>query len=276
MLNLDDPISIYLSDFPYSETITIRQLLAHSSGIPNPMPLSWVHSPDENSNFNSKLFFQGIFQKNKKVKSNPNIKFAYSNLGYVFLGMLIETVSSQSYSDYISENIINKIGLTSDKLGFTIQNKNLQSKGYIKTWSFMNLVLGFVLDKSKFIDGTEGRWTAYKQLYVNGPSYGGLIGSGSAFVKYLQELLKTDGLLISENHKKQLFAENILSNRKQSRMCLSWFKGDLNGHTYFAHAGGGFFYCEIRLYPELERGSVIMLNRSGMSDKRFLDDFDKL
>ena len=57
-------------------------------------------------------------------------------------------------------------------------------------------------------------------------------------------------------------------------MCLSWFKGSLNGQTYFAHAGGGFYYCEIRLYPVLGNGSVIMFNRSGMSDVRFLDKID--
>jgi hypothetical protein len=58
-------------------------------------------------------------------------------------------------------------------------------------------------------------------------------------------------------------------------MCLSWFKGDLQGNTYFAHAGGGFYYCEIRLYPDLGTGSVIMFNRSGMRDVRFLDNVDK-
>ena len=58
-------------------------------------------------------------------------------------------------------------------------------------------------------------------------------------------------------------------------MCLSWFKGELEGQTYFAHAGGGFYYCEIRLYQELGRGSVIMFNRSGMTDARFLDKVDK-
>ena len=57
-------------------------------------------------------------------------------------------------------------------------------------------------------------------------------------------------------------------------MCLAWFKGELNGETYYTHAGGGFYYCEIRLYPDLEKGSVIMFNRSGMSDERFLDKVD--
>jgi len=59
-------------------------------------------------------------------------------------------------------------------------------------------------------------------------------------------------------------------------MCLSWFKGELIGQPYFAHAGGGFYYCEIRLYPEMGKGSVIMFNRAGMSDARFLDNGCKI
>ena len=58
-------------------------------------------------------------------------------------------------------------------------------------------------------------------------------------------------------------------------MCLSWFKGQLNGHDYYAHAGGGAgYYCEIRAYPSSGLGSVLFFNRSGMTDERFLDKLD--
>ena len=136
-------------------------------------------------------------------------------------------------------------------------------KGYQKKISLMNLMLGFLMDKSKFIDKTEGKWVSFKEMYMNGPSHGGLKGNGMAFVKYLQELLKSDNCLISDQYKEELFTENVLNNGKPSGMCLSWFKNELNGHTYFAHAGGGGgFYCEIRIYPDLGKGSVVMFNRS--------------
>lgn len=275
-ISLDDPISKYLFDFPYPKNITVRQLLSHSAGIPNPIPIRWIHSPEEHASFDSKAFFDDIFKKHNKVESNPNEKFSYSNLGYVFLGMLVEEVSGQDYSDYVDKNIIRRIGITPEELGFTIQNPELQSKGYQKTWSFMNLALSFMFDKSKYIIDTEGKFTSYNSLYVNGSSYGGLIGSGTAFVSYLQELMKQENRLISDDFRSQLFTENILNSGKPSGMCLSWFKGELNGHTYYSHAGGGgFFYCEIRMYPELGKGSVVMFNRTGVSDERILDDFDR-
>ena len=74
-----------------------------------------------------------------------------------------------------------------------------------------------------------------------------------------------------------LFDENVTNSNKSTGMCLSWFRGHLNGQEYFAHAGGGGgYYCEIRIYPKLGRGSVIMFNRSGMKDERFLDKLDIL
>jgi hypothetical protein len=58
-------------------------------------------------------------------------------------------------------------------------------------------------------------------------------------------------------------------------MSLSWYTGILKGNKYFSHAGGGGgYYIELRVYPELGVGSVIMYNRSGMKDERILDKAD--
>jgi len=45
----------------------------------------------------------------------------------------------------------------------------------------------------------------------------------------------------------------------------------------FTHAGGGGgYYCEIRIYPDVKIGSVIFFNRTGLSDERYLDKLDKI
>ncbi len=274
-LQLDDPVVQYLPDFQYTNTITIIQLMTHSAGIPNPIPLGWIHLIDEHDSFDYKSYFEPVFQKHQKVKSEPNEKFAYSNLGYVLLGILIEKVSGQSYTEYVNEHIIQKIDIDSEQLDFIIPDTNMHAKAYFKNWSLSSFVIGFLFDKSKYSGEKEGKWKSYKNSYVNGPSYGGLIGSGKGFVTYLQELLRSNNRLISKIYKQKLFAENIVKSGKPTNMCLSWFKGELNGNIYYTHAGGGFYYCEIRLYPELNKGSVIMFNRTGMNDKRFLDKIDK-
>lgn len=275
-LDIDESVKKYLPELIYSPEITIRQLMAHSAGIPNPIPLSWIHLVEEHELFDRDAFFAPIFKKNSKTKAKPNEKFAYSNLGYVLLGQLIEKVSGLSYEEYIRKNILTPLNLTPNELDFTIINSNQHAKGYHKKYSFSNIILGLLINKSKYIDTTEGKWNSFKNNYVNGASYGGLIGTPNAFVRYIQELLKSDCKLITDRYKKMLFTENYANNNNATGMCLSWFTGQLNGKQYFAHAGGGGgYYCEIRIYPDLDIGSVIMFNRTGMSDERYLDKLDK-
>jgi D-alanyl-D-alanine carboxypeptidase len=274
-LDIDQLVKKYLPEFPYPAEITIRQLMTHSAGIPNPIPLSWIHLAGEHKTFDRNKFFSQIFIKNYKTKSKPNEKFAYSNLGYVLLGQLIEKIAGISYEDYVRENILQPLNIKPNELDFTISDFNQHANGYHKKYSFSNIILELLLDKSKYMDKSEGKWKLFKDNYVNGVSYGGLIGTSNSFVKYIQELLKPNGKLITDDYKKMLFTENYTSNNQPTGMCLSWFNGQLNGKQYFAHAGGGGgYYCEIRIYPGEGIGSVIMFNRTGMSDERYLDKLD--
>jgi D-alanyl-D-alanine carboxypeptidase len=268
------PIINYLPQFPYPPEITVEQIMSHSAGIPGPIPLRWIHLVEEHETFDRNLYFSRIIGQNNKVKSGPNEKFAYSNLGYVLLGQMIENVTGLSYEHYIAENIIKPLNIRKSELDFELALCQ-HAKGYHKYFSISNAVLGMLIDKSKFMDTEEGRWKPFRDNYVNGPSYGGLIGTAHALAQYIRELLKPGCKIISDDHKSRMFTENITNHHKKTGMCLSWFTGNLKGIPYFCHAGGGGgFYCEIRIYPEPGVGSVVMFNRTGMRDERFLDKPD--
>lgn len=88
-------------------------------------------------------------------------------------------------------------------------------------------------------------------------------------------MLKENNALISERSKELLFTENLDGKGRNTGMCLSWFTGKLDKYRYVTHAGGGGgYYCELRLYPELKLGSFIVFNRSGFSNERYLDKLD--
>ncbi len=272
-IELDRTASSYLPNFPYATNITVRQLLNHSAGIPNPMPLRWIHLEDEHKEFNRNAFFRRIFEKHNKIKFQPNEKFSYSNLGYVLLGQIIETTSGMTYEKFVEEKILKRLKIEND-IGFTIND--YQAIGYQKRKSLMNFILGFMIDKSKYMGKSLGKWKPFKKSYVNGHSYGGLIGTANGLVKYLQEFLKPNSTLITQRQKKLIFLENCTNQNELTGMCLSWFKGEIDGKKYFTHAGGGGgYYSEVRIYPDLGIGSLILMNRSGMKDERFLDKLDK-
>jgi D-alanyl-D-alanine carboxypeptidase len=275
-LSIDESANQYLPVFPYSAEITIRQLLSHSAGIPNPNPLGWVHLESEHQTFDRDAFFNPLFKKYHKTKFSPNERFSYSNPGYVLLGQIIEKVSGQNYEDYIRENIFIPLGIAPGELNFGVSDKKLHARGYQKRFSMINAILGLFMDKTKFMDKAEGGWKPFNIYHLNGTSYGGLTGTPDGFRKYIQELLKTNCALISDEYKKMLFTENFTNSNKATGMCLSWFRGQLNGQEYFTHAGGGGgYYIEVRIYPKAGIGSVIMFNRTGMRDERILDNLDK-
>jgi D-alanyl-D-alanine carboxypeptidase len=268
------PILNYMPQFPYPADITIEQVMSHSAGIPNPIPLRWIHLVEEHPSFDRNEYFRLVFNKWNKVRSGPNEKFAYSNLGYVLLGQLIENVTGLSYENYIRGNVLKPLDIQKEELDFEI-TAYPHANGYHENFSFSNALLGMLIDKSKYMGQSEGKWKPFKDNYVNGTSYGGLIGTARAFAKYIQELLRPGNKLISDEYKKKMFTENLTNNNTRTGMCLSWFTGKLNGRRYYAHAGGGGgFYCEIRIYPNTGVGSVVMFNRTGMKDERFLDKVD--
>ncbi|HUM48060.1 MAG TPA: serine hydrolase domain-containing protein, partial [Chitinophagales bacterium] len=249
-IDIYQPVKNYLAEFPYPPAITVKQLMTHSAGIPNPVPLNWIHLSDEHQTFDRNSFFKKVFLKNSKVKSKPNEKFAYSNPGYFLLGQLIEKISGVSYEEYVRENIIKPLNLTADELDFTTGSQQ-HAKGYHNKVSLSYFILGLFINRHQYFGKVEGKWKPFKNNYVNGAAYGGLIGTPHAFAKYLQEFLKPDSKLVPDDFKHLLFTENRTVSNKPTGMCLSWFSGHLNGNRYYSHAGGGGgYYCEIRVYPE--------------------------
>ena len=274
-LQLDDLVKSHLPAFELGDEMTVRHLLAHSSGLSNPLPIRWIHLVEEHETFEEDAFFRKVFQGLKKPSRKPNERFAYTNLGFVVLGQIIETVSGMPYKEYIRQYIIQPLGV-SDQLGFERQPGWKVAGGYHRAFSFGNLLLGFLLDRAKFMGKKAKGWASFNPDYVNGPAYGGLIGRPAAFVAFAQDLIRSDSALLSPESRQEMFQENHLNNGKASGMCLGWFCGKQDGIRFVTHAGGGGgYYCEMRIYPEKGLGSIIMTNRSGFSDERMIGAFDR-
>ncbi|MDV3307863.1 MAG: beta-lactamase family protein [Cyclobacteriaceae bacterium] len=273
-LKLDAPVATYLNDFPYGPAVTVDQLLSHTAGIPNPMPLRWIHLEEEHTQFDRDSFFKNIFAANPKLAFSPGTRFKYSNLGYVLLGQLIERLSGVPYESYVRDKITAIAGIEPADLGFVI-DKERAAVGYHKRWTLSSGLLGLLIDKGKFMGLPEENWRPFRNFYINGVAYGGLLGTARGLIAYGQCLLKPDCPWLSGAYRKELFTERRIGG-KTTGMSYSWFTGTLENSRYFAHAGGGGgYYAELRLYPDRRLGSVILFNRSGMRDERFLDRVDR-
>ena len=275
-LSLDDVIDRYLPNAAYhGHSITLRQLLNHTSGVPNPIPLRWVHLAAEDSSFNETEALATVLRKNPDLAFEPGRKFAYSNIGYWLLGKVVEQVSGQSYPAYIRWNILQPLGLSAQEMDFVIPNESRHANGYLKKYSLMNLVKSFVVDR-KFLGGYEGNWLRLNSHYLNGPAFGGLIGTVRGFSRFLQDQLRNESVLFGMETKRLLEAQQTDGAGRPIPMTPGWHLGEAHGVAYFfKEGGGGGFHCEMRIYPTRGIATVVMVNSTAFGSTGFLNRVDR-
>ena len=275
-LSLADVIDRYLPNTAYhGHGITLRQLLNHTSGVPNPIPLRWVHLATEDSSFNEAEALAKVLRENPDLAFKPGHKFAYSNIGYWLLGKVVEQVTGQSYPEYIRRNILQPLGLSAQEMGFVIRDGSRHANGYLKKYSLMNLMKGFVIDR-KFLGSYEGHWLRLNSHYLNGPAFGGLIGTARGFSRFLQDQLGTESVLFGLETKRLLETRQTDGAGRPISMTPGWHIGETHGVAYFfKEGGGGGFRCEMRIYPTKGIATVVLANSTEFSTTGFLNRVDR-
>ena len=103
MLDLDVPIATYLPTYPKDQAsrITTRHLLLHASGIG---AYASRRETENQQEYPSLAAAATVFQDRPLIDEPGNAEH-YTTYGYVVLGMIIESVSKQTYEDYMEEHI---------------------------------------------------------------------------------------------------------------------------------------------------------------------------
>src|ERR1700677_1615930 len=121
-LSLGDPAVRYVpelrqvhDEFGSIDAITIRNLLTHSAGFQHP---TWPWDCENASNcdwppFEPTQWAQvAAMLPYTQVAFRPGSRWSYSNLGYVFLGQIIQRLSGDDFEIYIHKNILMPLGMT--------------------------------------------------------------------------------------------------------------------------------------------------------------------
>jgi len=110
-LTLDDRIEKHLPEFnPRGATITLRQLLSHTSGVRRewfPPGPPW---PDLTAPVTREQVIKGL-NNGQLLDFTPGTKWSYSNAGFVLLGLAIESITGRPYADFIHHELALPLGL---------------------------------------------------------------------------------------------------------------------------------------------------------------------
>lgn len=118
-LQLDDTLGMFLSTElgEMDPQVTIRQLLTHTSGVPDYFDESvmeeyeelWTDFPNYKIRHNSDLLPLFI---HKPMMYPRGERFQYNNSGYVLLALIIEKITGMDFDEYLKINVFDVCGMT--------------------------------------------------------------------------------------------------------------------------------------------------------------------
>jgi CubicO group peptidase (beta-lactamase class C family) len=239
---IDQPLKVYLKDFDIKsdfgsiDSIRIKNMLYHHSGLPSDLTIGTLQMSDDFTSILPQL-------KNRYTKSPPNYRFSYSNIDYILLGHLIQEVSDSPYEKYIQKNIFKAIGM--NNTGF-IGNKKLinQSQSYSLTKP---------LPPPPFSLGTPVM----------------AINSNVMDLAKLLVAFNNDGILdgkriLSKQSVQQMFRvqnkNSPLDLDKQYGLSWSIHPSDNYGNFYYQDGSVNFFHSIVIIHPEQKLGVIMLTN----------------
>lgn len=196
-LTINDKIGEYI-DVPKSmKDIPIKNLMNHTSGIPD----YW-----QNRIYNQKDSINNFLNQNDTLQFTPNSKYRYCNSGYFLLGEIIESVSRKSYGEYLSEKIFKPLGM-----------KN----------TFVNN--GVEIDRAI---GYDENWN--QNDYLMTTADGGIISTVKDL--FLWDKALFENKLISKESKELMFTASILNNGNKVNYGFGWDINE-NNKKIASHTG---------------------------------------
>ncbi len=108
-LRYDDHLTDFFPEFPaYGKSITVRNLLNHTSGLPDYEELLMKQYPDTPPEKIPQILDAGVLkllERQTSGKFAPGSRWEYSNSGYAVLAMIVERVSGKSFGQFLRERI---------------------------------------------------------------------------------------------------------------------------------------------------------------------------
>lgn len=252
-LSLEDPISKYLDSLPETwRNITLKQLLTHTSGLPEMM-----------DNY-AKLVASWDEVKELPIVFNPNEDFQYNQTNYVLIGKLINKLSGVSFQEFIQEKQLKPIlALRTIEAGFGHYQSVIphSARGY-----------------TYFVNGSLTH--AYEEFPLEFRTAAGMSTTASELAHWYIAL--QNGMLLKNPESlSTLWTPAILKDGK-----TRGFGGPLNGYAIgtpimvkpnepniIATIGGG--RSAALTYPEKHITIIVLTNLQGAFPERFINDMLK-
>ena len=242
-LNIDDPVSDYLEDWPeFEETVTIRNLLNHSSGYREAYTMSNLAGREIGVDRMSAEEAMEVVRRQPKLEFSPDSRYTYNSTAWVILAEVFEEATGTTAAAWVEENMLDALGMNDTQIeihvGQVIENA-------AESYSYSD-ELGYINQKSnRAIFGAA-------DIFMNVPDA----------VKWMTNMKTAE---LGGQEVLDLFLEpNELSNGIFNGYAMGINVGEYRGLRRYRHTGGhAAFGTQLSYYPDHDLGIFIVSNFSG-------------
>ncbi len=262
-INLDAPLVHYLPYFQMDDEryphITIRQILSHTSGMPDMDESEYdelVAHPEVDEQA-AERYVRGL--RNRKLVANPGERFSYSNIAYNVLGDMMAKVSGQSFEAAMKEHILIPSGMSNSTFLLAEVPPDLLAVPHLRTpgMSVRPIYPYHRADApASFLHSTILDMCHWGVTCLNQGSYQG------------RSILSPSGY-------KEMWTP--VADWGQPRpsiyedMGLGWTLGHFGGVKTVSHGGMGFGWADfLVILPEKRQAAVILSNQESFARSRMV------
>jgi len=254
-LHYDDHLTDFFPEFPaYGKSITVRNLLNHTSGLPDYEELLMKQHPNTPEEKIPQILDAGVLkllEQQPTEKFAPGSKWEYSNSGYAVLAMIVERVSGNSFAQFLQERIF---------IPLRMKNTLAYEKG-------KNEVPHRAYGHSK----NDGAWRETDQSPTSAVlGDGGIYSSLDDLAKWDRAL--RDHTLLSEDEMRPALtpvhptdSPSKFQDRKPVSYGFGWFLDPYQGHKRMSHDGNTIgFRTTIQRFPDDNLTVIVLANRADL------------
>ncbi|HET6262018.1 MAG TPA: serine hydrolase domain-containing protein [Chloroflexia bacterium] len=261
-VDLDAPVQRYLpwfrvADKEASSRITVRDLLNQTSGLPTREPGGQLTRKDDSDGA-----LEGYARGLRAVELTAPVgeTFQYSNTNFNVLGLIVQTVSGQSYEQYVQRRIFYPLDMSNSYTSPVQARKQGRAMGH-RYWFGRPLAYEMPYNRAQlpsgFIDASAQDMTHYLISQLENGRFGEA------------QILSPDG--ISTLHEPAVpTGKTVMSGQNSASYAMGWFVGETNGVPTVSHSGDmAGFHSDMVLMPQQKLGIVFLTNgNNGLNNAR--------
>lgn len=250
LLQYDDLAEKYL-DIPY-KGITIRNLLTHTSGLPDYQAIMDEHwDKTKVAGNNDILAYLNTYNPPRLFE--PGTKYQYSNTGYVLLASIAEKASGRDFIEFVSTEIFHKLRMKHTGI------RTLQEKGAVKNFAIGHI---YTKEKNDFIRADSFPSSDYTIWLGNRKGPGRISSTAQDLLKWDQALYTEK--LVSRQTLSEAFAPVILKDGGISNYGFGWvlIPGNPSGKIVWHNGDNPGYKTQIMRFLTNKTTFIILCNNA--------------